>query len=228
MKPEYFVEVVRFKELREIAGVWGDQDFLKILESLEYGDTTDLEGTELREMCLLSLQDLPPEEAAEVILKLHLGDSLSSGQIQNIAREMLDEKLWEEYADLSLHERLFHVGSLLYETFSTDFPKPDAICVTLNIKPMNEVSRDILLHHANESFYVRLVAEGIDATSALNRVFDEQLAARSFPEAEQIIWISTVSEQAGGSSSVELIGSGVWFEALSSTKSYTSHAYPDE
>ncbi|MFT4822712.1 MAG: hypothetical protein ACI9DH_001532 [Halioglobus sp.] len=100
-------------------------------------------------MCLLSLQDLKPEEAAEIILRLYLGDKLSSGQIQNIAREMLDEKLWEEYADLSLHERLFHVGALLHETFPAHFPRPDPICVTLNIKPMNKISNDILLHHAN-------------------------------------------------------------------------------
>lgn len=199
-----------------------------VIKSISQPDKTDLEGQELRDMCLLSLQDLPPEEAAEVILRLHLGDRLSGGQIQNIAREMLDEKLWEEYADLSLHERLFHVGSLLHETFPRDFPRPDAICVTLNIKPMNEISRDILLHHANESFYVRLVADGIDATSALSRVFDKQLAARSFPEAEQIIWISTVSEQTCESGTVELIGSGAWFAALRSTKSYKSHAYPDE
>ena len=100
--------------------------------------------------------------------------------------------------------------------------------MTLNIKPMNEISTDMLVHHANESFYVRLVADGIDPTSALNRLFEEQLAAKAFPEAEQIIWISTVAEQGGESSTVELIGSGVWFAALSSTKSYTSHAYPDE
>jgi hypothetical protein len=75
---------------------------------------------------------------------------------------------------------------------------------------------------------VRLVADGIDATSALNRVFGEQLASRSFPEAERIIWICTVPEQTDDSSVVELIGSGAGFAALSSTKSYTSHAYPDE
>jgi hypothetical protein len=228
MKPEFLVKVVRFKELIEIAGVWGDVDFVKILNLLEYGDTTGLEGQELRDMCLLSLQDLSPEEAAELILRLHLGNRLSNGQIQNMAREMRDEKLWEEYADLSLHERLFHVGSLLHETFPREFPRPDAACVTLHIQAMNELSRDILAHDANESFFVRLIADGIDPTSALCRVFDEQLASRSFPEAEQIVWTSTVSEQSSESVTVELIGSGAWFAALSATRSYSSHAYPDE
>lgn len=100
--------------------------------------------------------------------------------------------------------------------------------MTLKIKPGNEISRDYLLHHANESLYVRLVADGMDATDALCRVFEDQLASRSFPQAEHIIWISTVSEQAQAQSVVELIGSGAWFAALGSTKSYTSHAYPDE
>jgi hypothetical protein len=60
MKPEYFVEMERFSELREIAGVWTAENFIEILESLEYGDTSDIEGKELREMCLMSLQDLAP------------------------------------------------------------------------------------------------------------------------------------------------------------------------
>jgi hypothetical protein len=179
-------------------------------------------------MCLLSLQDLLPETAAEIILRLHLGNVLKAGQIQNIAREMLDEKLWEEYADISLHERFFHVGALLHETFPRIFPEPDTVCVSLNIKPMNKISEAMLLDDANESFYVRLVADGIDSTSALNRVFEDQLKGRSFSEAEQIIWIFSELDQTGESKSVELIGSGAWFAALGSTKSYLSNAYPDD
>lgn len=41
MKPEFFVEVVGFRELREIAGVWAEDTFSAILETLDYGDTTD-------------------------------------------------------------------------------------------------------------------------------------------------------------------------------------------
>ena len=90
MKPEFLVEITNFKELHEIPGVWSDEAFLKILDALEYGATTDLQGQELRDMCLLSLQDLEPPKAAEVILQIHLGDALTPGQIQNIAHEMLD------------------------------------------------------------------------------------------------------------------------------------------
>jgi hypothetical protein len=161
-------------------------------------------------------------------LHVHLGDVLSAGQIQYIAHEMRDEKLWEEYVDPALHERLFHVGSLLHETFPGDFPTPDAVCVTLNISAMNEHSTQLLLQQANESFYVRLVADGIESTSALCRMFEDQLASYSFPEAEQIIWICKVLEQTANTSKVQLIGSDAWFAALSSIKSYTSHAYPDE
>ncbi len=228
MRPEFFVEMERFSELREIADVWTTENFIEILESLEYGDTADIEGKELREMCIMSLQDLEPAEAAKLLLQLHLGDVLSAGQIQNIAHEMLDEKLWEEYVNPALHERLFHVGSLLHETLPGDFPTPDAVCVTLNIKAMNQHSTQLLLQQANESFYVRLIADGIDSTSALCRMFEDQLASHSFPEAEQIIWICKVLEQTTNTRKVQLVGSDAWFAALSSTQSYTSHAYPDE
>ena len=228
MKPEFFVEVLNFSELNEIAGIWRDEDFINILDMLEYGDTADLKGQDLREMCLLSLQDLLPEKAAEIILCQHLGNVLKAGQIQNIAREMLDEKLWEEYADISLHERLFHVGALLHEIFPRTSPEPDAVCVSLNIKPMNKISEAMLSNDANESFYVRLIADGIDTTSALNRVFEDQLASRSFAEAAHIIWICTESDQTSESKTVKLIGSGAWFAALSSTQSYISNAYPDD
>jgi hypothetical protein len=54
------------------------------LGSLEWPGTADFQG-KLRDILLLSLQDLEPPKAVEVILQLHLGDARSPNQIQNIA-----------------------------------------------------------------------------------------------------------------------------------------------
>ena len=43
-------------------------------------------------------------------------------QIDNLSNEILEEKLWEEYADLSLHEEFFAVHQLLYDAFEGTAP----------------------------------------------------------------------------------------------------------
>lgn len=50
-------------------------------------------------------------------------------------------KLWEEYADIWLHEPVFFVAALLYETFPIDFPQPDAVLFTFYVKPISAASK---------------------------------------------------------------------------------------
>ena len=42
------------------------------------------------------------------MLKHDMGDVLRDGQIRNVAGEMREEKLWEEYSNSTLHERFFN------------------------------------------------------------------------------------------------------------------------
>lgn len=55
---------------------------------------------ELRDMCLLALQDLEPPAAAAVLLRYKLSNELTEGQITNFSIESQDERLWEQSADL--------------------------------------------------------------------------------------------------------------------------------
>ena len=131
MKTNFHVQVLSFSNLLEIEGARTADNFAALLDVMEYGDRSGLNYAELRDMCILSLQDLKPEDAAYLVLKHDMGEVLRDGQARNLASEMLDEKLWEEYAYSSLHERLFNIGSLLYEAFPRSFPKPDAVRVEL-------------------------------------------------------------------------------------------------
>ncbi|MEH6728899.1 MAG: hypothetical protein V7703_22355, partial [Hyphomicrobiales bacterium] len=125
MTNSFHVQVLDFSNLLEIEGAWTNSDFAALLEQMEFGDQSGLAEDDLRDMCLMSLQDLDPDDAAYLVLKHVIGDALREGQLRNMANEMLEEKLWEDYVDPAYHERLFNVGSLLYAAMPRVFLKPD-------------------------------------------------------------------------------------------------------
>lgn len=213
--------------LEELENGWAAADFLALLETMEYGDTSAIAQEELRDMCLLSLQDLHPRAAAALVLRQKLGDRLTEGELRNMANEMLNEKLWEEHADMALHEALFNIGSLLYSAFPLTFAEPDAVRVILAVSAVNEPARATLSRDLLESFIVRLLGDGMEDSAVLHRIFGEQLAGRSFPEADKIVW--TVSSRSIGEHAVELevVGSGYWLDELRDTRAYESHARGD-
>jgi hypothetical protein len=93
MANSFSVNVIDFSNLLEIEGARNEKDFSLLLEAMEYGDLTGMSADERREMCILSLQDLKPTEAAYIVLKHDMSDVIRDGQERNISVEMLDEKL---------------------------------------------------------------------------------------------------------------------------------------
>ena len=69
MKNVFQVRLLGFSNLLEIEGAWAANDFVALLEAMEYGDVSRMSDAELREMCIMSLQDLEPVEAAYLVLK---------------------------------------------------------------------------------------------------------------------------------------------------------------
>lgn len=228
MKAEYTVQIEDFRELKEMPARWQPQDFRNILRQLEFDDVDEIEEAELRDMCLMSLQDLEPADAAAALLQYVLGEQLNEGQISNMANEMEDEKLWEEHADPALHEELFNIGSLLYEASPGRFPKPDAVHLSISITAVNKAAGECLQAPLRESFLVRLLADGMDNHATLHRLFGEQIAGASFPEADRIVWTVQSEPSQGGALVVNIVSSGYWLDALKETRSFTSHAEADE
>ncbi len=226
MTPEYSVTVLDFEILEEIEGAWTAAAFIELLEAMDFTDTAGLSDEELREMTILALQDLEPEAAAGLVLTQHLGTRLNAGQIRNAAADMPDEKLWEQFADLSLHEGMFNVGSILYAAFPALFPQPDAVHLRLEVSAATDAGKAVLRKPLHESFLVRLLADGMDDSSVLCRVFEEQLHAPSFPEADKVVWI-VEAKTSEGVCTVEVTSSGYWLDPLRGTKSYESRAYAD-
>lgn len=228
MKDIFRVRILSFSNLLEIEGARTADDFSALLDAMEYGDQSGMSDNELREMCILSLQDLEPVEAAYLVLKHDFGDVLRDGQIRNLSNEMLEEKLWEECADSSLHERMFNAGSLLYAAFPRSFPEPDAVGVTLEITTTNTAAMGLLVPSPNESLLVRLLADGMDSQAVLHRLYGEQLTGNSFPNADEVIWIVRTETVTEDVMRIEVISSGYWLDALNRTEFYESAAYADE
>ncbi len=227
MTNSFRVKIQSFSTLREIEGARTAGDYSSLLDEMEYGDQSGLTDDELREICIMSLQDMSPVDAAFLVLKHDMADVLRDGQIRNIANEMLEEKLWEEYSDSSLHERLFNVGSLLYAAFPRSFPEPDAVHVTMEVIADNTSAREELSHSPNEPFLVRLLADGMDDHAILHRLYSAQLKGPSFPNADEVIWIIRTEVVDGSSIGIEVISSGYWLDALEDVEAYDSLAYSD-
>lgn len=228
MKSVFHIRLLSFSNILEIEGARTTEDFAALLETMEYGDQSGMSDAERREMCILSLQDLEPVEAAYLVLKHDMKDDLRDGQIRSMATEMLDEKLWEEYANSSLHERLFNTGSLLYAAFPRSFPEPDAVRVVIEVTAANAVAKRLLTPSPDESFLVRLLADGMDTGSVLHRLYGKQLVGTSFPDASEVVWIVRTEAVSADVMRIEVISSGYWLDALSRTKFYESSAYADE
>lgn len=217
-----------FVTLPEIEGARTDDDFVALLDAMEFGDTAGMNSADLREMCVMSLQDREPAEAAALVLERDLGDRLRAGQIRSLAVEMLDDKLWEEYSDMSLHESLFNAGSLLYEAFPRSFPAPDAVRVELEAVATNEAGSEALAQASRESFLVRLLADGMDKASVLHRLFAEQLAGKPFAEADTIVWTARTQPIDVRTVRIDATSSGYWLDPLRDVRAYESTARADE
>ena len=228
MKPKLDVQLVSFETVTEIEGLWSSTDFAALLETMDYGDTAGMDATELREMCVLSLQDRPLVEAAEILIAHCLGGRLTKGQVQSLAHDLaeLGEKLWEHCSDMSLHAELFRVGSLAGMAFPNAIPTPDAVMLTLNVQPGNAAAREALADGLREPMVVRLLADGMPDSAILRRLFEDQIAGDAFPEAESILWSFRATPLSDGVS-LDVVSSGYWLDPIADAHEYTSSAYPD-
>jgi hypothetical protein len=86
---------------------------------MDFDDNLEqIDTTELREMCMMSLNDLEPDEAAKVVLTRLFPDE-SQGKIKQLSHDMPDDRLWEECSDCLYHERLFSAYAFGLRTFSS-------------------------------------------------------------------------------------------------------------
>ena len=221
----FSVSVVAAETLTAFDHAWSAEDFLSLLDAAGFEDGGELPPGEIEEMCVLSLQDHEPAEAAAIVLEHRLGDRLRKGQIEHLAHEFGDDRQWEHHPDITLHEPLFHVGSLLWRAFPGAFHKPNAVRIELTVAPADGESQELLAEHLDEVLLVRIIADGLPQRALLHRLFEDQLDRGAFEEATAIVWTWTASPMAGGLK-VVIVGSDAWIGPLRQAGSWTSDARP--
>ena len=231
VKHLFDVSVSSVKEIHDMPGSWLDDDYRKLLALLEVDDVADVSGSDLLDMTLMALQDLEPEDAADVVLAYKLADSISKGARQNIVQDLLeDQRPWEEAADIKLHGRIFAAAVLLQKAFPSSFSRPDMMRVILGVKPTGSEARKALVNPAEATFVARMLADALSENSILERLFDEQLRAHSFPEARGIIWHAEFAESLladNSSADLTIYSSEHWLKAMETISEFQSNAYKD-
>lgn len=221
------VTPIKFETIEELPNGWENRNYRELLELMDYGDTSGIGEEDLKEMCHMSLSDFEPEEAAKIVLAYVFEGRLKTGQINNLANEMLEEKMWEEYADLSLHEEFFNVSQLLYEAFGGQFPHPQAVLYQMKINPKEKAGLAVFGKNT-EASVLRILVQGMPENTLILRLFEDPLREGEFREAQDIIW-QLKAQPTEDSLHLELISSRYWFHDLKYASDFeASLVYPEE
>ncbi|MCF8367529.1 MAG: hypothetical protein K9G76_00710 [Bacteroidales bacterium] len=196
----FTIRLKNIKSIDKIDGYWNKQDYINLLELFNFPDAKNLPDADLFDMLSMAISDYEPEEAAEVVLKYKLSNILKEGQIKNLSNEMLEDKIAEEYPDISLHFPLFNINQLLYDAYNGKFPRTLASVIDFELvfKSKIEITKEIVL---------RTISDMLSEKSLLKRLYNEQLDSdKELNDAEGIIWELKLT----GENTFRLITSDYW------------------
>lgn len=201
----------------EIKEYWSTKDCITLLEKFNYPDAAKADQNSLKELLLMAITDYEPNEAAAIVLDHVLSDQLSEGQIHQISNDMLLDKIAEEYPEISLHVKLFHVNQLLFKAFNGKFPNTKATVIECTITPADKSGKTELTKEA----ILVLLGAGLSESNLIKRLFGEPMSGnKTFPEAESILWETNASEN----DHFKIITSEYWL----SKDDFTSHEFDGE
>lgn len=198
---KFTIQLNSIETIDQIAGYWSKDDYRNLLELFDFGDSKNLPDAELWEMLKMAVSDFEPEDAAEVVLTYKLGNLLKDGQIKNISNEMLEDKIAEEYSDISFHYPLFNINQLLYKLYNGKFPKSLASKIHISLSFEGQVT-------VNKEIVLRTISDLLSEKSVLKGLFNEQLDSENeLKDAKSIIWELMPLEN----NTFQVISSDYWF-----------------
>lgn len=180
----YQIIIKRIDTVNEVEGYWSDEDFIELLEKFNFPDAATAEKKNLPELLEMAISDYEPNEAAEIILTYKLGEELNEGQIEQISHNMLIDKVCEEYPEIHMQGRLFHVNQLLFKAYNGKFPNAKASVVHFSMTPTDGELKKLTAENV-----LKLLNNGLSDRNLIKRLFDDQMTKNiPFPTAEGIIW----------------------------------------
>ena len=186
----YQVVIKNIDTVNEVEGYWSDEDLVVLLQKFNYPDGATAEKSSLPELLEMAISDYEPNEAAQIVLEYKLGDELSAGQIEQISNNMLIDKVCEEYPEIHMQGRLFHVNQLLFKAYNGKFPNAKASVVHFSMKPTDGETQKLTAENV-----LKLLNNGLSDRNLIKRLFEDQMSQNiPFPEAESIIWELTTED----------------------------------
>lgn len=228
MSKDFNVEILSFMKISEIENVWMTDGYKSLLSMMDI-DEDELGGmteSEIQEMCLMSLNDFEHHQSAEFLLRHLFKDEITEGKIEQMGHQMVEAKLWEEHADSAYHKRLFDAYGLLRKAYKGIFKEPTGVKFTIKITANNDESFDIF-DSSLHAVVVRLISYGLDETAILNRLFEEQISGKNFPDAKNILWILNEKSITEKERQYEITSSDLWFGELEEGMSFEAQAHAD-
>ncbi|TDN88065.1 hypothetical protein DET49_10913 [Salegentibacter sp. 24] len=181
---KYKINIEKVQTVDEIREYWTSEDYIQLLEIFNYPDAEDSEKENLRELLFMAITDFEPSEAAQLVMKYTLDGQLTEGQIHQISNDMLIDTVCEEYPEMELQAKLFHVNQLLFKAYNGKFPSSSATIIHCSITAFKDDNPSI-----TKETVLRLLNDGLSDRNIVKRLFEDQMNGNTeFPEAEHIIW----------------------------------------
>jgi hypothetical protein len=181
---KYQIAIKRIDTVNEVEGYWSTEDLIHLCERFNFPDATTAEVKNLPELLEMAISDYEPNEAAAIVLDYKLGDELNEGQIEQISHNMLIDKVCEEYPEIHMQGRLFHVNQLLFKAYNGKFPNAKASIVHFSMTPIDGEVKELTAEDV-----LKLLNNGLSDRNLIKRLFDDQMTQNiPFPNASAIIW----------------------------------------
>lgn len=226
MQAKFNVQIDSFDKISKMKNFWSKDDYLALMAIMDLDQGLEkMDSAELREMCMMSLNDLEPDEAAKVVLS-HLFSDESAGKIEQLSHDMVDNRLWEEYSDCLYHERFFSAYALLREAFNGIFAQPSGVEVTISVTG-EDIEDMAIFDQSHYSSMVRLLASGQSDDALINRLYEDQIQGENFPQAPGIIWRLEQIADNGLTRKFNFVSSYFWLEQFEQVDNFSALSHAD-
>ncbi|MBU0945542.1 MAG: hypothetical protein KJ804_02380 [Proteobacteria bacterium] len=228
MNKEFNVEILSLVKISAIENAWMADDYKALLSMMDIGEDElgGMSESELKEMCLMSLNDFEHHESAKFLLRHIFKDEITEGKIDQLSHQMVENKLWEEHADSAYHRSLFNAYELLREAYNGIFKEPTGVKFTIKITSNIKDSFDIF-DSSLHAVIVRLLSNGLAEDAILTRLYEEQISGKNFSDAKNILWILKEISITETERQYEITSSDLWFGELEEGMSFEATAHAD-
>ena len=176
----YHIVINSVKNVEEFKDAWTSTDYIELLDQFGFPGAENSKPEELEELLFMAISDFEGHEAAAILLDYKLSEHLNPNQIDQMSHDMLNDKISEEYSDISLLHLLFNINQLLHKAYNGTFPNTKATVIEFEITPNQNITKEIVL---------KVLDKTLAHNNIIKRLYADQLAGKeAFDAAEAIVW----------------------------------------